>query len=377
MTARIGHVVWKVASRCNLNCGYCYLYNHEDTSALRQPKRMPTDLRRLSLEKLRAYCDGRDSSIGLTLHGGEPMLLGVAGLEELIVETKGVLGPRLASLSMQTNATLVTPAIASMLVRHDVNVGISLDGPPEIHDPARPTHAGLGSHAKTIEGIKHLSRAGLTTNVLCVVNPQTDGLKAYEHFLEIGLTGFDFLLPDVSHDNRLAFYGDGAHPVYDFLAPILDRWLSDNNTAVRIPIFEDLLQAVMSGRPVLSECFGEPRMGYIVLNTDGTIEPLDALKVCSSGITSNTHNIATDSLEDLDQGGDLLAKCLSGSFSMPQKCQECRWSDLCGGGYLPHRFSNADGFDNPSVWCRDIQMLLDHMSDLCRDYPVRRAENVA
>ena len=107
---------------------------------------------------------------------------------------------------------------------------------------------------------------------------------------------FEFLLPDVSHDNKEAFYGNAPHPVYDYLAPILDVWMEENDPGVVIPIFSELLRAMISGQPVRSECFGNPPLSYVIVNTDRSIEPLDALKVCADRITDIGANVFDNSL---------------------------------------------------------------------------------
>ncbi len=360
----IRHVVLKIASRCNLNCSYCYLYNHEDQSALRQPKRISDTVFQQIVHRMKEYSDKEHTPIGLTFHGGEPMLLQAERFAELLEYARNKLGSALESVSIQTNGTLVTDRWAQILKDGNVGVGVSLDGPPDIHDASRPLHSGRGSHALTLKGIRLLQKHGVDPKILCVVNPDTSGLDTYKHFRNEGLTLFDFLMPDVSHDNRQLFYGVGPHPVYDFLAPILDAWIKEDNTNVVIPLFSELLRSLMSGQPVRSECFGNAPMNYVVINTDGTIEPLDALKVCSDGLTDANRTVFNDSFSDLGDGDDFLSQCLTGRHELPSKCMECVWKDLCAGGYLPHRYSRAEGFSNPSVWCADIQLLLVKLANI-------------
>jgi uncharacterized protein len=364
MTHSVRHVVLKIASRCNLNCGYCYLYNHEDQSALRQPKRISDKVFQKIVSRMKEYTDQEQTAIGLTFHGGEPMLLQAERFAELISYARKQLGSALESVSIQTNGTLVTDRWAQILRDENVGVGVSLDGPPEVHDPARPLHSGRGSHALTLKGIRTLQKHGVDPKILCVVNPENNGLDTYNHFRNVGLKSFEFLMPDVSHDNKELFYGAGAHPVYDFLSPILDAWMAENNSDIVIPLFSELLRSLMSGQPVRSECFGNAAMNYIVVNTDGTIEPLDALKVCRDGLTDVDRTVFKDGFSDLGTGDDFLSQCLTGHQGLPTKCAQCVWKNLCGGGYLPHRYSRDNGFDNPSVWCADIQLLLAKLANI-------------
>ena len=94
------------------------------------------------------------------------------------------------------------------MTRHNIHPGVSLDGPPEIHDLVRVDHAGNGSYDKTIEGLRRLTEAGLDPGLLCVINPRHSGLAIYRHFCSLGIKRLNFLLPEVTHDSRRLFYGD-------------------------------------------------------------------------------------------------------------------------------------------------------------------------
>ena len=364
MSALIRSVVLKVASRCNLNCGYCYLYNHQDKSIFQQPKIIREDVFATLLERMVNHCDRHGHRMGITFHGGEPTLLGMERFEELILRARARLGDRLNGLSVQTNATLIDDDWASMLFRNDLSVGVSLDGPAEIHDRMRVTHSGGGSHLEAVRGIEALRRAGVSVRVLCVVNPNTDGSASYRYFRSLGLTWIDFLLPDISHDSKTAFYGPGPHPVADYLLPILDAWQSEDDPNVMIPVFWDLFSRLMGSERSSTDCFGNPAMTYVIVNTDGSIEPLDALKVCDEGMTRTEFNVLRNSFDELTSRPSLLADALRGRFAPCAECKSCRYGTVCAGGYLPHRYRRENGFDNPSVWCDDIKLVLDRMVEI-------------
>lgn len=366
-TPAVKSIVLKVASRCNLNCSYCYLYNHQDQTTLKQPKRIDDQIFNAVLERIATHTDLHGHTMNITFHGGEPTLVGVDRLEALICRARDFLGDRLGNLSIQTNATRINPAWAKMLSRQRVAVGVSLDGPPAIHDIVRVTHAGSGSYLNTLRGIHYLNEANVPVSILCVVNPGTDGLAIYQHFRSLGLRWIDFLLPDVSHDSKVAFYGDAPHPVADYLRPILDCWMAENDETVRIPLFWDLLSRLMGSQKTTTDCFGNPPVTYVVINTDGSIEPLDALKVCDNELTRTKFNALSNGFDDLTSSPSILSDGLNGHFELSDTCKRCRFVRVCGGGYLPHRYRRSNGFDNPSVWCEDIQLILDHMLELIKN----------
>jgi uncharacterized protein len=358
----ISAIILKLASRCNLNCSYCYLYNHEDKTYLEKPKLISDRIYDATLDRISSYCDrrGPDASMTLVFHGGEPTMIGHKRFDELAMRAKQRLGPQLAALAMQTNGVLITNEWAEVLKRHGVHVGVSLDGDADIHDSARVDHRGRGSHARTTRGIEILKSHGMEPRILCVVNPGSSGAEAYRHIRTFGCESMDFLLPDVSHDNKEKFYGThGETPVADFLIDAFDAWFDEGDGDVRVRLFWDLIKSLLGGSGS-SDAFGNPLMAYLIVDTDGAVEALDALRVCASALSQSGLNVATDDLFDLHRGLPLVQKAVDEGFELPTGCRNCPERGICGGGYLPHRYSHARQFDNPSVWCADIKKLLAH-----------------
>jgi uncharacterized protein len=358
----IDQVILKIASRCNLNCSYCYLYNHEDSSWRERPKFISDDVFDRTLEVIRDYCQRRTAHrVSLVFHGGEPTLVGAARLTAFSDRARSVMGSSLASITIQTNGTRLNDKMVDAIARSGINVGLSLDGPAHIHDATRVTHANRGSYAAAILGLEHLRRAGLEPVVLCVVNPNVSGKDVYRHFREIGLTCITFLLPDVSHDNKQSWYSSRSRtPVADYLIPVFDSWFDEDDPNVVVRPFTHLIAAMMGGETA-GDLFGNPLQTYVIVETDGSIETLDALRVCSSGITRTKLNVLNHTFDDIEELNPLLHRMINIGFGLSATCQECNERAICGGGYLPHRYSRTREFDNPSVWCEDIKKLFRHI----------------
>ncbi len=356
-------LIVKVAERCNLNCSYCYMYQHQDQSFLSRPRFMSDEIFDSVLRRAREECARPHRQMSLVFHGGEPTLIGPSRFERLAGKAREVLGEHLAYIAVQTNGTLLDKRWASVLRALDVQVGVSLDGPPEINDRSRVDHFGRGSWARVVRGIDALRAEGIEPAVLTVVTPGESGLPIFEHFLSEGLRHIDFLLPDVSHDSFLLWYGGrGETPVADYLLPVFDAWFELDDASVFVGLFWDLIERMLGG-PGLSDVFGNPALRYVVIETDGSIEGLDALRVCDEGIASSGLNVLSHAFVELAHARPLVAKALSGQINLCATCQACEHEAICGGGYLPHRYSRRNGFDNPSVWCRDLKVLIAHIRD--------------
>lgn len=354
----IHQIVLKIASLCNLNCSYCYVYNAEDTSYRLRPKTITDAVYDSLLDRMKEYSDRRDGhSFSISFHGGEPTLVGSLRFDQLVERAQMKLGKRLNGIALQTNATLLDARWAEILRRLEVGVSVSLDGPAAAHDMLRVDHSGRGSHNAVVRGIRVLQDAGIRPNVLCVVNPRSSGGDVYHHLRSLGIYEMDFLMPDVSHDNKERLFGGlGTTPVGDYLVSALDAWLEEDDDDVSIRIFVDLFRSLMGHRGV-TDCFGNTGSSYIIVETDGAIESNDALRVCADGITKSGLNVLDNDLDEVDFGVPLFDQARNG-FPLPTACRRCPERRICGGGYLPHRYSKENGFDNPSVWCQDILMLL-------------------
>ena len=361
MSGQVTSVIVKLTARCNLNCSYCYVYNHEDHSYKRRPALMSAATFDAVLDAIAQYCGHHESKMSITFHGGEPTLVGAPQFDQLATRAASYLGSHLAGMSLQTNATLLDERWVDVLLKHDVSVGVSLDGPRETNDRVRLDHSGRGSYDRITRGLQTLLVAGIDPAVLCVVSPGELGICSYQTFRSIGVQRISFLLPDVSHDNKARLYGAfGDTPVADYLIPVFDAWFDEEDPAVHVAPFWGLLRMMFGGAGE-TDAFGNLAMGYLVVETDGAIEALDALRVCEDGIANSGLNVLNHGFDDLATGVPLVEQAVNRGLPLPGACGSCVERDICGGGYLPHRYSKARGFDNPSVWCRDILQLLRHM----------------
>jgi uncharacterized protein len=358
----IGQLVVKVVSACNLNCSYCYVYHGKDDGYRNRPGLMSEELISALIARIRDYCAGRPGHrIGVCLHGGEPLLLGQERFRALVERLRREAGAALGSLNVQTNATLIDAEWARLLKELRISVSVSLDGPPAINDVARVDHMGRGSTDRIVTGIRHLMQAGVHVAVLSVVRPGADGAQTYRYLRSIGISDLDFLLPDVTHDDWQAQCGSyGPTPAADFLLPALDAWLAEDNSDVSIRFFDDIFRLIM-GDSGATDAFGGGPMPYAIIETDGSIQANDALRVCDAGLNHTGLNITSHGFDDLRQASPLALALFAGTIPPPSACGTCPELRTCGGGYMPHRYSRQRTFDNPSVWCADILKLFRHM----------------
>ena len=359
----VGQIVLKVASACNLNCTYCYVYSGKDVDYRSRPGLISDEVLDLVALRMREHCLERPGlKIGVCLHGGEPLLLGRERFAAIVERLRRSAGPALGSLHVQTNATLIDAAWADLIKSLRVSISVRLDGPPEINDSARVDHMGRGSAARTVTGIRFLMAAGVPLSVLCVVSPGFSGAEAYRFLRGIGVKRMDFLLPDVSHDDFAARYSRfGPTPAADFLISALDAWLDEDDPSTEIRLFADMLKLAMGDDSASTDAFGGGPASYVIVETDGSIQANDALRVCAGDLNLTGLNVKLHAFDRLGEARSLAKDILTGRIGPPRHCRACPDFSVCGGGYLPHRYSSANLFDNPSVWCADIRKVFAHM----------------
>jgi uncharacterized protein len=359
----ITHVVLKVASRCNLNCSYCYVYNQADSTWKQRPEIMPVEIFEAALERIRRHLHfTRQNKLLLAFHGGEPCLIGVNKFDIWCTRARQSLrDTATVRFAIQTNGTLLDDAWAEVFRKHQVHVGLSMDGPKQFHDVFRIDHKRRGSYDQVQRGLKILQERDIDYGILCVIPLGADPLTVHRHFLDLGCKAITYLLPHFTHDTiapiRTRY---GATPCADFLIPIFDEWWFNGTLEMSIGDLRNMARIILGGDSKI-ETFGNLAPLYVFVESDGEIEGLDSLRVCKEGITRINLNVRDADFRDILQSGTMHGEAMFQGMLLPQACRACCERDTCAGGYLPHRYSSSRGFDNPSVWCRDILKLFTHL----------------
>ena len=176
-------VLIKTASRCNLDCSYCYVYHMADDGWRRQPKRLSEPSIARIVDALATLARDQEAPFSVVLHGGEPLLLGYELTEKLLAQLRTHLGVE-HGLHVQTNGLLLDERYLDLFDSCDVGVSISFDGPAAVHDANRLDRSGRGSYERVSNAIKrvraHAGGSRMLTGVLAVVDPSSDPIAVYE-----------------------------------------------------------------------------------------------------------------------------------------------------------------------------------------------------
>jgi uncharacterized protein len=364
--------VVKIAGRCNINCTYCYMYNLGDSTSMLQPKKMSDETVIQLMQRVKEHCQRHAiERFTFVLHGGEPLLAGKEFFRFFVASARQYLAPHTRPLfGLQTNGMLLDEDWCTLLGELGISIGVSIDGTKEAHDMYRLDFKGEGTYDRVIAGL-HIAQQSKALahppGVLCVQNIDADPIGVYEAFKALGVPDADFLMPDHTHDTPppAQHYQKSPHPYADWLIQIFDRWFAETETPIRIRFFEFIVGTVLGGNYEF-DSLGFNKNELLVIETNGSIEALDVLKACGDGFTKNGAHVATHSFDDAMQT-DLARLYHYSHQQLPRQCSVCPVREICGGGYVPHRYSSRNGFNNPSVYCHDLLKLITHIQNAVID----------
>jgi len=143
----------------------------------------------------------------------------------------------------------------------------------------------------------------------------------------------------------------------------------EGRRALRIRLLEHIVRRLVGGPGLFEQMTLDP-VTLAIVTTDGDIEAVDSIKATASGVQRLGMNVADDSFDRVIEQPIIAARQI-GREALCDICQECPKVQVCSGGYFSHRWKNATGFQNPSVYCSDLTWLIDRMSeDIAETAPI-------
>jgi len=329
---------------CNMRCGYCYY--------LGKAALFPTGPWRMSEDLLERYIEQRlQASPGPTTHfewhGGEPTLLGLEYFRRIVRLQKDHCPPgRSVTNGIQTNGLLVDEAWAQFLRQESFSVGLSIDGPADLHDAFRKTAGGGTTHAQATDTFRLLKQQGVFCNVLCVLHAanveQPD--TVYDFFRALGVSHLQFL-PLAALQGNVSAAGAQPEAVGAFLCRVFDRWIAEDVGRIVIQTFDEAL------RPV----YGVPHALCVHRETCGDVAVLEhdgGLYACDHFVDPDhlIGNLRDRTMADLVNDPRMRQFGQAKRNTLPRVCRKCDVLFACNGGCPKDRTAVAPGGE-PGLNC--------------------------
>ncbi len=354
--------VLKVASRCDLACDHCYVYEHADTSWRGRPVVMSDETAVRAADRIAEHAaEHRIQTTHVVFHGGEPLLAGIERLRRFArTLRRAVEGVCNLDLRIHTNGVLLSRAFCDMFTDEGVKVGVSIDGDRVANDRHRLYANGRSSYDQVIRAITLLRDhyPHLYAGLLCTIDVRNDPIAVYEALVALRPPRVDFLLPHATWDNP-PLRPAGRDTAYaDWLITVHDRWRADGRP-VPVRIFESIILTA-SGGDSQTESLGLRPSDLVVIETDGSYEQADSLKTSFDGAPATGYDVFRHSLNEA-AGHPGFAARQGGLDSLSEECRRCPLVASCGGGLYAHRYRTGSGFANPSVYCADLFRLISHL----------------
>jgi uncharacterized protein len=315
--------------------------------------------------------------IRVVLHGGEPLLAGVDRLREIIEAVREPLltlpSPPRLDLRIHTNGVRLDERFCDLFAEFNVKVGVSMDGDAAANDRHRRYANGRSSHAQVLAALALLRTPPyrhLFAGILCTIDIANDPVAVYRALAAERPPRIDLLLPHATWDNPpprpdgIARPSTAADPAYAAWLLEIHRVWSAEGRPFGIRLF-DSIRSTLHGGPPLTEALGVTPSDLLVIETDGSIEQADSLKVAFDGAVDTGLRVQDHPLSAAAGNAQIVAR-QNGPDGLSGQCRACPVLASCGGGLFAHRYRGASAepadpaaaFRNPTVYCADLLALI-------------------
>ncbi len=341
---------------CNLRCEYCFYLDRAGLYPDSKVHRMDEK----TLEKMiSSYMATSQPQYAFGWQGGEPTLMGVDFFRKAVEfqEKYGRRGAMVAN-GLQTNAILIDDEYAELFAKYKFLVGVSLDGPAEIHDRFRKNLAGNGSHAGVVKAIDTLGKHNVEYNILSLVSASNvkNARTVYEYYRENNFNYLQFIpCVEFDDDNKILPFAINGEDWGDFLCEIFDMWYPKDTRTVSIRLFDSILVLLVEKQRNICH-IGRNCCQYFVVEHNGDVYPCDFF-VRKELLLGNIHEDDWDSLQKSEKYREFGAK----KADWQNKCAQCEFLYICSGDCLKHRiYGTVENPRNLSWLCEGWKKFYRH-----------------
>ena len=314
------------SGRCNMRCRYCFYADEVQSRSAPCGNVMDVDTQEALIRRAFIFAH---REISFMFQGGEPTLAGLAYFRRFIKLVQSYNTRELIiHYGIQTNGYDLSDEWIAFLKENRFLVGISLDGDRETHDRFRLDARGEGTFSRVLDTLERLRKAGVDTNVLCVV---TEPLARRPRETWTALAPYRFLqfIPCLdAFGGKPEAWSLTAESYGRFLIEIFDSYRKAflKNRYVSMRLFDNWIQMILGFPPESCAMRGHCSCNFTV-ESDGSVYPCDFYALDEW----NLGNINKTSLMRMGKNPAVEA-FIQGSLAVPEPCERCPWHALCRNG---------------------------------------------
>ncbi len=375
-------LVKPVGSRCNMRCSYCYYLDKALLYDMAPTELMTDNVLRTYIRDFIAANDV--DVVNFCWHGGEPLLAGIDFYEKaMFYQEKYRNGKRIEN-TLQTNGLLLNEKWCQFFKKHNFLIGVSLDGPEDIHDAYRKDAGGRPTFSRVMRGIEFLKQAGVEFNTLSVVNDKCEGRgkEVYEFFKSIGSHYMQFLpavefisqeelrqfggrgrilAPENSESGALSPWSVNSTKFGEFMCDIFDTWKVEDIGNYYVQLFDVTLANWFGETPGLC-AYAKSCGDGLCVEHNGDVYSCDHFvypEYKLGNIMSDQMGVMYRSPRQFDFG-------VSKRNGLPDNCLNCEYYHLCNGGCPKHRFKKNVDELKANYLCEGYKIFFAHTEKAMR-----------
>lgn len=339
-----------VGSLCNLDCDYCYYLGKADLYGGHQPKMSEELLERYISQYIEAV---QVPTVTFCWHGGEPLLAGIDFYEKAVALQNKYRGNKQIENSLQTNGLLINPDWCDFFRQNNFLIGLSLDGPKDIHDAYRHDRGGHPTFDRVMHALEMMAISRVEYNTLSTINNRSAGQGKRVYQFMRSVSKYMQFLPVVEHtlttpSGRAAIVPPGTEGAKaapwsitpkafgKFMCDVFDEWVINDVGERFVQLFDITLAQWYGVQPSL--CAFCPTCGDgLVVEHNGDVYMCDHFVYPEYKLG----NIAVEHLSDLQRKPELFRFGIEKRNSLPSDCRKCEYLFACRGECPKHRFATT------------------------------------
>ena len=356
--------VFKISDNCNLNCDYCY---RENAPKIAVSQHMPIEVIERTLDSILNYKSwlyarygwSKKPSLYFIWHGGEPLAIGLYRMMKILDVQKRYSEKGLSIRNcIQTNGTLLSEHFLEVFKKENFQIGISVDGPSDVHNQHRVYRDGRPSFEATYQNIQLLKKHKYPWSAISVLTKESIGREEeiFEFFKEEKPYEVDFT-PAFFYDTEISLSPENYA---QFMIKMFDLWASEKETPFDIRFFKDVLYILgylkTEKESIICELAGTCHRN-ISIATNGDVYSCECL---NSKPSNKIGNILSETFLEIVHS-EPFVQLTQSTNTYSEDCLSCDVFSVCKAGCYNRRLPEVDGRPRLDFYCSSRRKIIHHI----------------